>query len=550
MKIQNLVLYVRPLLVALTLFFVACLPLLPIPATAAELVAAHGMGKQAPGQEDHAYYTCGGAMETRIWQLWETQGRAYLTSQQVQARLLDQGDTYALYDIQILFHNLAGMAQRCRRTDRLVQLADDLMPLFDALQPLPGGQPGEMAWVCRGGEVCNARNRLVNTEVMLVSMQGLGLLSALARDLATSDDAQARNHPLIEKTVQTSLAHLRRWGGPSQVAQWRRAAEARPEDVKSGSANLCFLDIHLWQIAIYANLAGVAAVQPQWFDAAQPSSEAHRDLSAAIGALLHFFQRRVTRHELDSPRLGRVQVADLDAGYWRLFGDNRFAGYSGNASPAVCRPVNSAKPAGGGGQSPQIGKDRPWPWVGSISQPMRAELRIDPASIPVVPDLGWDISHARRLVQVLAALHANRQAMAEWWGLAPQQLPSADLARAFAAQLLARVWNGDVQSPLFTNYFNGANGWLRAGYDNGTGRCYVGYPPFGLSDSFATGGYAQWAEYFPQLSELARTIYQRTQSNKPDDLRFVEQYYFYLALDAEARRHLEQQIMFWPSLVR
>lgn len=508
------------------------------PSTSLPALATQSPSVAVQSAQTEGAYACGGAVEARTWQLWDAQGRPWMKAQQVQARLLQQGDTYALYDIQIIFHNLQAMAQRCGRADRLVQLADDLLPLFDALQPLPGGAPADLAWVCRGGAVCNERNRLVNTEVMLVSVQGLGLLNALARDLATSPDAQARAHPLIGKTVHTSLQHLQRWGGRKQRQQWMQLAGASATDVKDGSSALFFDDQSMWQMVVYAHLAGIAAVQPQWFAQVQPGSEVHESLSANLRALLRFFERRVTFAEVDSPLLGRVQVADLDAGFWRLYADNRFAGYRGSQPPATCIP-----------EAPDAD-----PGAAKVSSPgpvrLRAQLNLDPRNVRPVKDLGWDLSHARRLVQFLDAVTANRNAMAAWWGMAPQALPVPDLGRAFAAQLLTKVWNGDIQAPLFTNYWSGANGWYRVAYDNGTGHCYAGYRPYGLSDSFPTGGYAQWAVHYPVIADLARTIYQRTQSAKPADMEYVYTYYGGLSTKASTNTRMVQAMMFWPTLVR
>ena len=49
--------------------------------------------------------------------------------------------------------------------------------------------------------------------------------------------------------------------------------------------------------------------------------------------------------------------------------------------------------------------------------------------------------------------------------------------------------NGDATQPLFSNYWSGVNGWYRVAYDNGADQCREGYPPYGLTDSFPTGGY-------------------------------------------------------------
>lgn len=534
--IHGILRHARRAWVAVLFSLAACKTAPPSPALPAQVTQPPPDAVQMAQTE--GVYACGGAVEARTWQLWDAQGRPWMNAQQVQARLLERGDTYALYDIQIIFHNLQAMAQRCGRTARLVQLADDLLPLFDALQPLPGGAPDDLAWVCRGGAVCNERNRLVNTEVMLVSLQGLGLLSALARDLATSPDVQARAHPLIGKTVHASLQHLQRWGGHKQRQQWMQLAGASATDVKDGSSALFFTDKPLWQMAVYANLAGIAAVQPQWFAQVRPGSAVHESLSANLRVLLRFFERRVTLAEVDSTLLGRVQVADLDAGFWRLYADSRFAGYSGSQPPATCIP-----------EVPNADKD-----AGKVASPgpvrLRAQLNLDPRSVRPVHDLGWDVSHARRLVQFLDAVTANRHAIAAWWGIAPQALPAPDLGRAFAAQLLTKVWNGDVHAPLFANYWSGANGWYRVAYDNGTGACYAGYPPFGLSNSFPTGGYAIWGAYYPVIDDLARSIYALADSADPAAVAFIRQYYGGLSAAASANSRMVTQLMFWPTLVR
>lgn len=472
-----------------------------------------------------APFACGGAVEARTWQLWDAQGRAFMRGQLIGARLKDQGDTYALYDIQIEFHNLMMMAQRCGRLDRLMQLADDLMPVFDTLEPLDGDAT-KPAWICRGGAVCNARNRLVNTEVMLVSAQGLGLFTALADALAHAPVASVRNHPFVARTAQVAVTHLLRWGHAKERTRWMQLAGASPQDVKNGSSELFFTDQPLWQIGMHAHLAGIAAARPEVLQAvAAPGSKAHSELVDGMAALLRFFERRISLQTVQSDRLaGSAQVADLDAGYWRLYADNRLAGYTGSQGPALCEPVQ------GGG--------------------MRARVLVDATKVPPVKNLGWDFSHARRLVQVLDALQRNRHALQAWYGLAPDRLPAPDLPQAFAAQLAAGVWNGDAQQPLFANYWGGANGWYRVAYDNGTGACYAGYPPFGLSNSFPTGGYAIWGAYYPVIDDLARSIYALADSADPAAVAFIRKHYGGLSPAASANNRMVTQLMFWPTLVR
>lgn len=474
-------------------------------------------------------FACGGAVESRVWQLWDAQGRSFVRQQLLGARLKDQGDTYALYDVQIEFHNLMMMAARCGRTARLVQLADDLLPVYERLESLNPGKvdAANLAWICRGGSICNTRNRLINTEVMLVSLQGLGLFTALADALAHAPDVAARKHPFVARTAQVAAAHLLRWGNATERQRWMRLAGASPQDVKDGSSALFFTDKPLWMLGVHAHLAGIAAVQPDVLrSVAAPGTPAHTELTQGVTALLRLFERRITLQTVQSDRVpgGIIQVADVDAGYWRLYADNRLAGYNGSQKPALCEPAE------GGG--------------------LRARVLVDTATVRPVKDLGWDFSHARRLVQVLHALQSNRHALQAWYGLAPTVLPDPALGRAFAAQLVAGIWNGDAQRPLFANYWGGANGWYRVAYDNGTGACYAGYPPFGLSDSFPTGGYAIWGAYYPVIDTLARQIYALADSADADAQAFIRQRYGGLSIAASASNRMVAQLMFWPTLVR
>lgn len=467
-------------------------------------------------------YECGGAVETSVWRLWDTHARVFVRDQLLGDRLFRESDTYALYDLQSYLQNLEAMGQRCGRVDRLIQLADDLMKAYAKLEQLKEGS-AEMAWICKGGAICNERNRLVGKEVMLVSAQGLGLMSALADDLANAKDPKARKHPFVAKTAEVSARHLLRWGDEKALQNWSRLASAKAEDVKDGSSTLFFTDKELWQIAIYANLAGIYAAQPELLASFDMNARQRHQMANLILALLKLFNARTTVSAASHPVLGQVLLADIDRGYSRLFTDNRYAGYTGTETPAFC----------GSGQSDS-----------------KPQLMVSPNSVPIVDGLGWDISHARRLVHALNALQKNRTSMSQVYSLSSSELPPTNTTAAFAAQLVAHVWNGSKQTPLFANYWNGANGWYRVAYNNGTGVCYSGYPPFGLSDSFATGGYATWSIFYPLIGEIARAIYELAQAKDEAGLAYTEKYLAGMAPDASANTRMLTQLMFWPSLVQ
>lgn len=467
------------------------------------------------------YFLCGGKLEAKTWQLWDTNGRSYIKDLYVNKSLKENKDTYALYDLQALLHNLEAMAARCSRTDRLIQLANDLMPIYEALEPVESN-PAEKAWICRGGRVCHSNSKQRNTEVMLVSVQGLGLFSALANDLARSDDLKASTHPFVDKTYQTAKNHLLRWGNDTVRNKWNKFADAKPEDVTNDSSVLFFTDKYLWQISIYANLAGISIARPDLAESVSVRDK--KELSDSVSVLLNFFNRRLTVTSEKYKKIGKVKVAMLDSGYWRLYKDNKYAGYSGQKVPAEC--VLDKKT----GQK-------------------IAKIKMKSKSVPVVENLGWDLSHSRRLVHALHAMEANRTAMEQWYDLKKSIISEEDLPKAFAAKLITGVWNGDALQPLFYNYWSGANGWYRVAYDNGTGYCNAGYPPFGLTDSFATGGYITWGKYYPVIAQLGRRIYRLSNESDEESRHFVQQYYTGLSVKASANKQLLTDIMFWPSLV-
>jgi hypothetical protein len=136
------------------------------------------------------------------------------------------------------------------------------------------------------------------------------------------------------------------------------------------------------------------------------------------------------------------------------------------------------------------------------------------------------------------------------FSLDENELPAKGLSKAFANTLVAAIWNGNADRPLFSNYWSGANGWFRVAYDNGTGQCTEGYPPYGMSDSFLTGGYITWASYRPVIGVLGRRMLELVDSAEPQDRQFVARYYPALGASASAQSRALARFMFLPSLVQ
>lgn len=420
-------------------------------------------------------FECGGKVEAEVWGLWDKEAKNYLDTRFLKDRLLKQGDVYALYDFQIYTHNIVSMARRCLRKSRLVEVAKLIEVAYGALEPDAQSSHGRK-WICRGGAICNEKNKLLNTEVMLDSVQFLGLASSVANSLALSGKPLSSEEDFfIRNTVKIVTEHMLRWGDDAAINQLRKISKATPHDVTKGSSELFFTDKPLWMISIYAELAGI--LQSNGFRGLEEIPAVDRErLSRHLSALLQFFSARVSIHHNPNSRIGNVDLADIDRGYWRLFADNRYAGYEKEEAPVVCLPLEKDKAK------------------------FTTAVRVSADSVPLRQDIGWDISHARRLVNALDAMDRNRKAIALTFSISEFQLPSSGLTEAFANTLVAVVWNGDTAKPLFSNYWSGANGWYRVAYDsNGAGQCITGYPPYGISDSFLSGGYITWAKFIPSI---------------------------------------------------
>ena len=110
-------------------------------------------------------------------------------------------------------------------------------------------------------------------------------------------------------------------------------------------------------------------------------------------------------------------------------------------------------------------------------------------------NVGWDVSHARRLVQFFWTLKMLEK---------PLQLnfPTDRALKGLARQMAFGVFNGNFAEPSFTNFMDGTNGWYRVNY---SGRANFGYPPSSWllgGRSFLGGGYGFWREEEPALGEV------------------------------------------------
>lgn len=130
-------------------------------------------------------------------------------------------------------------------------------------------------------------------------------------------------------------------------------------------------------------------------------------------------------------------------------------------------------------------------------------------------NIGWDISHARRFVNVFQTLYDTKDILGF-------DFPTTDIMAMFANQYAYNVFNRDFEFPLFSNYFDGANGWYRVGYAN---RVNFGYGPSDLSITSLTGGFPFWSVYNYDVRIISNSLYELIHTNDSTKQSFLNKHY-------------------------
>lgn len=448
----------------------------------------------------------GGKVHRKALELWDSHYRDYWTKQ-IQQRLIEQGDVYVLYDVQIGgLQSFVEMNRRCGDAQVLREVAAILSPTFAQLRPI-AGENSTNGWVCTGGTICPAYN-LMDKEVPLCSSQFLGLLGAVATAMTEAIPAHQLTETdknFLAQTYNTIAVHLNRWFDRSYFSSVSRRAAISQEDIKDGSSRFFFTDRDLWYLTALSDFSdlhqkGVRA-------SGEDGKTAFAELLQKKEGIGKAFDLFLTRLSLTPTASG--PAADLDKGYWRLFFDNRYALYTGDQKPVI--------------------------WVKKADGNFEMETQVPWDSSYLSKDAGWDISHARRLVPALEAFARNGENIRELWGYDREEFDTPAIRKAFANQMVEKIWNKDLEYPLFTNYWSGDNGWYRVAYAAHTGRQFSGYPPYGLSNSIPEGGYPIWSTAHPTLGAIFRRLYELANSEDPEAQEFMSKHYSALILTGNRR---------------
>lgn len=439
--------------------------------------------------------SCTGSAHSRVIALWENSLRNYFRSQ-INDRLNKNGDVYVLYYTQEELQSFVEMTRACKDRQQISELAEILNSAFTSLRPLHDAS-NTYGWICKGGHTCTARNHLLGKEVTLCSAQFLGLLGALATDIVetipASEQSPTEKAFIINATIAMST-QLDHWLSPSYFRWVETRTGMTSADAKDGQSKYFFQDRDLWYMAALSDLAELHQAGIKTSGAGSRAFKSLQNKHGHISSMFNLLLKRITM--FNKPSNSR---AEIDRGYWRNYADSRYANYSGNDSPILCH---------------KNGLD--------ITQKV---VRVKSITSYIDANIGWDFSHAQRLVPAFNTFARNRSNIDIVFGYHDQSFDPIKLRRAFANQIIDKIWNKDDRHPLFSNFWNGKNGWYRAGYENGTGSCRPGQPPYSLTEAFLIGGYIQWGKFNPTIHLLSIQLYRVFHSSELSDIAFTSKYY-------------------------
>ncbi|MCE5265734.1 MAG: hypothetical protein LLG97_19670 [Deltaproteobacteria bacterium] len=434
----------------------------------------------------------------RIRQLWNNERAQYL----VLAK--KSGDNLqSLYSIQNGTNNLLKYAAYCQKYSILDDLSSLYLQALDTLTETdqylyayyPGGPRRSVHSLDRKYRMWLDKQ---GGESILSSSQYLYLLSDTVSIIA--DIKEEKRTPIMKealnKFIPLLIEHYNRWifntPGPFQVRGWGCRFNGR--DVPTGMNHLEYInkridkqlgngkspaycnavtDTDMW---IIAGVANILATHKKEKDIVPISQEEYKKLLNYLKAGIKLLESRFSYTELKNFDGQPVAGAIFQPGVWDEHPDFAFAGYSGKEFPKVS----------GTDQIKYQGKG-----------------------------VGWDLSHARRLVHVFETLMKSKNIL-------DLDFPTKEVMVKMANQLVYASFNRDFTRPLFSNFMDGTNGWYRVNYD---GRPGSGYGPGDMSISILTGGYGFWSRYNADIQKLFVGLMNMLESNDPEVRKHVIEHY-------------------------
>ena len=394
---------------------------------------------------------------------------------------LTAGDPYVLYDVQGFTNNLLEMAVSCADTATIQQLVDMYLLAYPHLKST---SQGYKAWLCNSS-ACGIYNGQP-IEYTLASTQFTYLLSRTANILAGLPAASLSSsmREFLQKYIPViATDHLHKWIADTTVFSRKGyncsdRGEYNHHQFLDKLLNRAFgnsptycnfvLDTDTWIIAAAAELLAADSRSTL----VTLTSAQVRELQDHVALGSRLIQSRLTETSLTDFAGKPVKGLDFDRGMWRDYPGNDYAGYIGSTFPT--------------------------------EQDKRKS-----------PTVGWDFSHARRFTHVFTSLLDTRFATG-------QTFPDDTVLTKLANQVAYQIFNKNFNRPLFTNYWDGTNGWYRVGY---SGRVGFAYAPNDLSNAFPTGGYGLWGRFNPDIDRVMNAVWNVIDSTDPQLVEFRNSHY-------------------------
>jgi len=198
--------------------------------------------------------------------------------------------------------------------------------------------------------------------------------------------------------------------------------------------------------------AGLAELLSSKILLGSKSSEVKK-LKTHLELCTELFESRISETRLTNFNGKFVKGINFDIGAWDDHPDHAFQGYSTEALP-------------------DFSKKKP------------------------VKNSSWDLSHAGRFVFVFGSIDKNKKSL----GLQFRN----DVMEKLSNQVAYKIFNGDFKNPLFSNFFDGRNGWYR--FNRKGKKRNSGAFPSRYSRRFITKGYLLLGEYNPDITKIGNSI--------------------------------------------
>lgn len=393
-----------------------------------------GIENEANCFADCAGYCVSPEVKNIISSVWELRKPLFISD--IITRL-NAKDTYPLYDIQVYTNNLLEYSFYCKDYETLDELSDVYLKAFGYLTLCVDGYK---KWIYDNPTGPAARGE----ENIIISSQYAYLLSNTINIITKidQDERTAKMNELAQKYVSILVNdHYGRWADVYSPSFTN----------KLNTKNGFITDADMWMTA---GAVEILSANKKNSVLVPMTSAAKTKLTNFANLGTRLIKSRMTETNLTNFSGSSVKGAGFDFGAWTGYPDYDYAGYEGRSFPTTSNKKS-------------------------------------------VINVGWDISHARRFVQVFSSLYENK-------AITGETFPSESVMKGLAYQFVYKVFNRDFQKPLFKNFMDGSNGWYRVGY---SGRVGFAYPPYGMGISFMTAGYSFWAKYDPEMNKISSSLW-------------------------------------------